>query len=131
MATTKARDSHKKMLKRLVSEYGEIFSGSRQAIYAYFDDAHMACNKKLSSMLGYASPKEWAAVMEPFPLAFVAEGSRRALIGAYRDAMEHQVGSKIELEWVRKDGGKVKSNVILVPVSFEGHLFALHFVGKK
>jgi len=50
------------------------------------------------------------------------------LVSTYQNAMNNFVGSSIEVEWKKKTGGKVKTRVILVPFSFNGHLFALHFI---
>jgi len=41
------------------------------------------------------------------------------------------IGSTIDLTWKKKSGGTVDSTVILVPVAYDGHLFALHFLSPK
>ena len=79
-------------------------------------------------MLGYPSPEAWAEVRESFPVAFVAPGSRQALVSAYVDAIEAGVGSMLPVTWVTASGEPVDSTVILVPFPFRGHLLALHFV---
>jgi hypothetical protein len=38
------------------------------------------------------------------------------------------VGSTIEVTWKKNNGQTVDTNVILVPVAYDGHLFALHFL---
>jgi len=43
-------------------------------------------------------------------------------------AMERMVASTIKISWKKKAGGTVETIVILVPIEFEGHLLALHFV---
>jgi len=74
-----------------------IFESSKQAIYIYLDDTHKVCNNKLSSMLGYKSPEEWANVNKSFPTAFVAEESRMTLINyiAFRLNIEKKDPSEI------------------------------------
>ena len=107
-----------------------LFDRSAQAIYAYLDDVHKACNEKFATLLGYQSPEEWAGVRGSFPALFVARRSQEALVSTYQNAMENLIASSIEIEWKQKDGGTVTTNVVLVPIIFQGHLFALHFVSS-
>lgn len=37
----------------------------------------------------------------------------------------------INVTWQRKSGGTVDTKVILVFISYEGHLFALHFISPS
>ena len=59
---------------------------------------------------------------------FVAEKSQETLVTNYRKAMDKMVGSTFPITWRKKSGGTVDTTVILVPISYEGHLFALHFI---
>ena len=96
-------------------------------MYLYLDDTHKACNSKFAALLGYKSPKEWAEVkgaLEPF----VAEKSQETLSSTYWNAMNKMIASKIPVTWKKKNGGTVDTNVILVPMAYAGHLFAVHFV---
>lgn len=68
---------------------------------------------------------------EPFPMAFVTPRSRRTLISAYQDAIERFVGSAIDVTWQTKTGGTVDTRVILVPVIYEDHVFALHYISPR
>jgi len=61
----------------------------------------------------------------------VEDESMKSLTTAYQDAMTRMVGSTINVTWRKKSGGKVDSSVILVPVAYNGHLFALHFISAK
>ena len=108
-----------------------VLNSSEQGVYIYFDDTHKVCNKKFSSMLGYKSPEEWAKINKNIPAVFVAEKSLMTLIKTYRRAMEKCVGSNIKVTWKKKSGGVVNTNVILVPIAYENHLMALHFVSKS
>ena len=98
----KQNKENEKLIADLQAQYSEILASSEQAIYFYLDDAHKLCNEKFASMLGYASPQEWQAVTESFPMAFVAEGSREALVGAYQNAMQKHVGSQTAVTWAKK-----------------------------
>ncbi len=121
---------HHELIDAVAGEYEELFGHSTQAMYIYFDDEHKVCNKKFATLLGYTSPEEWADVHENFPEVFVAKKSQETLVSAYQEAMEHGVGSTNSIVWKKKDGKDVSTTVILVPIVYDGHLFALHFVTK-
>jgi carbohydrate-binding DOMON domain-containing protein len=105
-----------------------IFEKSDQSIYIYLDDIHKVCNARFASLLGYSSPDEWANVQENFPDAFVSRESQRTLVGAYQNAVQNFVGSTNSVTWKTKTGKPVKTTTILVPIIFEGHGMALHFI---
>lgn len=122
---------HEAMVSGLYKQMKAVFENSEQAMYLYLDDVHKVCNKRFSDLLGYDSPKAWAAVDEPFPTAFVAAKSRRTLVSAYQDAIERFIGATIDVAWQTKSGRTVDSQVILVPVAYEGHVLALHFISPR
>ena len=63
-----------------------------------------------------------------FPALFVDASSQDTLIAAFQKAMNSLTASTINVQWTKKSGGTVDTTVILVPISYKGHLFALHFV---
>lgn len=119
---------HKDLMKEIAEEYSQIFENSKQDMYIYLDDDHKVCNAKFAECLGYASPEEWAGVTGSFPMVFVAEESQEALVDAYQKAMEESAGSQVKVTWKKKNGETMPSTVIIVPISYNGHLFALHFI---
>ena len=124
-----AEEHHEELVKGLYDQMKMIFDSSEQPVLVYLDDNHKACNSKFAAMLGYKSPQEWAniqGVLDPY----VAEKSHDALQTAYWDSMKKMIGSTIQVTWKKKGGGTVDSAVILVPMAFQGHLFAVHFVSK-
>jgi hypothetical protein len=78
-------------------------------------------------MLGFKSPQEWAEIQGVLEVS-VAEKSRETLMTAYWDAMKKKTASTTQITWMKKGGGTFDSTVILVPMFFDGHLFAVHFV---
>jgi hypothetical protein len=104
-----------------------VLEGSEQPIFIYLDDNHKACNNKFSAMLGFKSPQEWAAI-EGFLEPYVAEKSQDTLKNAYWTAMKKMVASTSQITFVKKDGKQVNTTLVLVPMPFQGHLFAVHFV---
>ena len=59
---------------------------------------------------------------------FVAAKSKDIVSSAYWDAINKMIGSTVKVTWKKKDGGTINSTVILVPMVYNGHLFAIHFV---
>jgi PAS domain-containing protein len=104
-----------------------ILDSSQQAVYIYLDNIHKVCNSKFATLLGYRSPEEWAKVEVAFE-EFVDRGSQEILVTAYNQAMEELIPSSIKVTWKKKTGGTVATSVMLIPIAYDDHLFALHFV---
>ncbi len=124
-------EHHEHLIADIGKEYAEILGNSEQGIYIYLDDTHKLCNEKFAKLLGYSSADEWAKSEGSFTDLFVDEQSQQNLVSAYQKAMEKLAGSQIDVNWKKKDGGSVKTEIILVPVSFGGEVFALHFVTSE
>lgn len=120
---------HEDLIKGLREEYEDLLENSEQGIYIYFDDNHKICNEKFAKMLGYSSAEEWEKPAE-FVETYVAGKSGDDLVSAFQSAMEQGVATSLEITWKKKDGGELPTKVILVPISFDGHLFALHFISS-
>ncbi len=123
--------NHDELMQAIAKEYKEILENSDQGVYVYLDDSSKLCNKKFAQLLGYDSTDEWAKIDESFPDAFVAPQSQETLISSFQDAMEKSVASMNTITWKKKDGSTVDTTVILVPMSFEGHILAFHFVSSN
>ena len=121
---------HSELVSGFFKDQKQIFDSSEQGIYAFLDDDCRVCNNKFSSILGYDSSEEWTKVdvQGSFPSVFVDEMSQQLLITAYQNAMEKMVGSTFNVAWKKKMGGTVDTTVTLVPIVYQGHLFALHFI---
>jgi len=130
MAKAKQSEGHhEELMGGFLDQLRVVFDSSQQPMYLYLDDAHKACNQKLASLLGYGTPREWARVDDFSDL--VAEKNMTGLVSAYQAAMDRKIGSTVEVTWRTKSGGTVNTTVILVPVAYKEHLFALHFVSPK
>lgn len=123
-------EHHAELVSGFVAEQKAIFDSSGQSIYAFLDDDCRVCNHKFATLLGYSSPDEWfkVNVQGSFPSAFVDDKSQQTLVTAYQNAMEDMVATRVKVTWKKKSGGTVDTTVILVPISYKGHVFALHFV---
>ncbi len=124
---TSEQKHHEELVSGFYNQLKEIFDSSEQAIYLYLDDNHKVCNKKFAQMQGFSSPEEWAKVDNPLEVG-VAKSSQDAVVSAYKNAMEKLIASKINVKLKRKNGDAFDASVIMVPVAYQGHLFALHFI---
>ena len=128
--TNTPEEHHEELVKGFHDQLKQIFDSSEQAIYLYLDDSHKACNKKFAEMQGYNSPDEWAKVENPLEVG-VDKMSQDTVVSAYRNATEKFVASKIEVKLKKKAGGIFDASIIMVPIAYQGHMFALHFISEK
>ena len=124
-------EHHEKLVSGVYEEMKTIFESSEQPVFIYLDDNHWVPNKKFLSFLGYKSFEEITALKKPFLEALVDEKSQETVASTYERATTKMVGSTIRVVWKKKSGEKVNSTMILVPVAYRGHLFALHFISPK
>jgi hypothetical protein len=122
-----AEAHHEELVKGLYEQMKPILDRSEQPIYMYLDDNHKVCNLKFATMLGYKSPEEWAAI-DGFLDIFVIEKSRETLSTAYWNAVNKMDASTIQLTFINKEKGPIETTMILVPIFFKGHVFAVQFV---
>jgi len=125
------QSSHGDVIKGVREHLADIFEKSDQSIYIYLDDINKVCNERFASLLGYATPKEWAAVRQNFPEAFVSPKDRQRLVSAYQDAVDKLVGSTISISWKKKGGNEIYSTTILGPLTLSGNNMALHFISPS
>src|SRR4030042_5238573 len=97
------QEHHEELVKGFYSQLKQIFDSSEQAIYLYLDDVHKVCNEKFATLLGYASPKEWAKVENMLETNF-DKSSEQAMVAAYRDVMDKLVATKIEVKTKTNSG---------------------------
>jgi len=121
---------HQELMAGISRQMKPILDDSQQAVYIYLDDIHKVCNEKFASLLGYRSAEEWAKVEDPFPQVFVDRSSQEVLVNAYRQAMEKLTSSSINVTWKKKSAGTVDTQVVLVPIAYNDHLFALHYISQ-
>jgi PAS domain-containing protein len=121
------RELHEALISGISKQMKSILDSSQQAVYIYLDNIHKVCNGKFATLLGYRSPEEWAKVEDAFEV-FVDKGSQETLATAYNRAMEKLIPANIKVTWKKKSGGSVDTTVVLVPIAYDDHLFALHFI---
>ncbi len=119
--------SHDEAIRGAAEQMREILDGSEQAIYIYLDDTHKVCNEAFASLLGYGSPEEWGRIEDPLA-AGVAEKSQRAMLGALQKVKDRKAGSAFRATLKRRNGKAVETDLIMVPMAYEGHIMAVHFI---
>ena len=120
---------HLHLVKELAQLLEPVFSNSPQGVYLYLDDEHKTCNQKFADMLGYSTIAEW--VDNQYPISDVLEEDQEKGIKAYYDASRKFKASTVSGTWVKKDGEKIKAETTLVPISYKGEVFVLHFISHK
>jgi PAS domain-containing protein len=118
---------HEQLIQGISEQLKGILDSSEQAIYIYLDDIHKVCNQKFATLLGYRSPGEWNKVEGPFE-TFVDRRSQATLVANYNRAIDKMTASCFKVVWKKKNGGTVDTNVILAPIAYGDHLFAIHFI---
>ena len=119
---------HAEILAGLSKELTPILEYSDDGVYLYLDDHHVVANAKFVKMLGFKTQKEMMGL--DFLHRLVDAKSQKVLVEAFWKAVKRMTGSKITVVWKKKGKGIVKTQVILVPITYKGHAFALHFVSK-
>ena len=123
------KQHHEELVKGISEQLKPILEKSAQAIYVYLDDTHKVCNKKFAELLGYKNASDWSEI--DAPLSDVLEEDQETVITAYKNAMDKMAASDIEIRVKNVKTGKViKIKMILVPIAYNSHLFAMHFISK-
>ena len=122
-------EHHEHLVKEIAEQFEPVLSKSPQGIYIYLDDEHKICNKKFADMLGYKSIEEW--VSNETPVGDVSEEDQEKVIDAYGEASRNLKASRLSASIVRKDGKKIKADVIMAPITYKGEVFVIHFVSEE
>ncbi len=120
---------HEHLIKEIAEMFAPLFAKSPQAIYLYLDDEHKICNTKFAKLVGYKSVQEW--VENQFPVSDVDEKDRERVIKAYYQASRKLVTQSLTATVVTKTGKKIKTEVIMAPITYRGEVFVLHFISPK
>jgi len=120
---------HESLVEGIAKEQKELLEKSEQGIFIYLDDTHKVCNEKFAAMLGYSSAKEWAET--DAPLADVVQEDQDAVVAAYENTMAKLVASSLAVSVKNvKTKRRIKMQLVLVPIAYAGHLFAIEFFNK-
>lgn len=104
-----------------------IFETSPDGVYVWLDERNKACNERLARMFGYRV-EEWLAI-DDFAHTLIAEESRAAYVRNYQ---HHVLGLRypvtFRFQGRRKDGSTFEAETDMIPLAFDGHVLAYHFV---
>jgi PAS domain S-box-containing protein len=119
--------SHSTMLAELAEQYEPLMEHSPDGVYLWLDEVHKICNARLAALFGY-SVEEWQAQV-PFLDSFVAEADQERFSSNYY-ASVHDLTSPIRFRFraVRADGSEFLAETDMIPITYDGHAIALHFV---
>jgi PAS domain S-box-containing protein len=118
---------HELVLNGLLEQFMPVFSHSADGVYLYLDDNHKVCNKRMADMFGL-TVAEWSQAPS-FLERFVAPEDRETFASNYRDhvaALNRPVTFRFHA--VRKNGETFLAETEMIPVSWNGHPIAYHFV---
>ena len=124
------QDHHAEVIKGLKKQMKILLVEGEEPVYFYLDDSHKFCNKLFADLLGYKTAKAWADTEAP--LSDVIDKDQQTVIDAYMKASEHGIASSIDVSMKNiKTGEIIKTNMILAPIIYEGHIFTIHYVRQK
>jgi PAS domain S-box-containing protein len=118
------------LFQQFAEEFRAIMEQSPDGVYLWLDETHKVCNERLARLFGY-TVEEWCATA-PFLDNFVAEADRDLYAWNYH----HRVAAlaypvTFRFQGRRKDGSVFAAETDMVPVSWQGHAVAYHFVRQR
>jgi PAS domain S-box-containing protein len=115
------------VLREMTEQFGPLFEHSPVGVYLYVDDHHKICNEKMARMHGM-TVEEWQNT-PTFLNDFIAAEDRQMYAGNYREhvaALKHPV--TFRFRGLRKDGSTFVAETDMIPLCWNGHPVAYHFV---
>lgn len=128
LLTQKQQDvEHERILQAMLGQFKPVFEQSPDGVYLYLDDRHKICNERLAAMFGLTT-EEWSAVPS-FLTGFVAREDQDMVARNYQQhvaALTRPVTFRFHAR--RKDGSAFTAETEMIPMSWDGHPVAYHFV---
>jgi hypothetical protein len=124
-----AQEHHEELIKGISEQLAPILRKSKQAVYISLDDTLKVCNEKFAKLLGYRSAKDWAAIH--MPLSDIDEASRDGVVAAHENATDKFIASSLDIALRNVKTNKlIRARMIIVPMVYRGHVFAIHFLSE-
>lgn len=124
----KHEDYNQLLLSGLYNQMRNILDSSGQPVFIYLDDNHKVCNQRFAEFLGYDSSQDWSKIPGFLEVFVDDEASKNAFMTAYWSAINNMNASSVQLTLRRKDNSKVKATMIILPMTYEGHILSVHFI---
>src|SRR5436190_2150385 len=119
--------THSDIMQGLQEQFAPLFEESTDGVYLWLDETNAICNEKLARMFGY-TVAEWQSAV-PFLESFVAEDDRKIFSMNYHNCvarLAHPV--TFRFRGLRKDGTTFAAETDMIPLVYQGHPVAYHFV---
>jgi PAS domain S-box-containing protein len=120
-------EQHAQALREMAEQFGPLFEHSLVGVYLYVDDHHKICNEKMARMHGM-TVEEWQNT-PTFLNDFIVAEDRQMYASNYREhvaALKHPV--TFRFRGLRKDGSTFAAETDMIPLCWNGHPVAYHFV---
>lgn len=127
LARKRMDKEHEKVLNELLEQFTPVFLHSPDGVYLYLDDNHKICNKRMADMFGM-TVEEWSKLPN-FLEGFVAPQDREMVASNYQKhvgALTRPVTFRFNA--IRKNGETFTAETEMIPISWNGHPIAYHFV---
>jgi len=127
IARKRQNKEHEQVLSELLKQFTPVFLHSPDGVYLYLDDSHKICNKQMADMFGL-TVEEWSKVPN-FLEGFVAPQDRELFSLNYQrhvGALARPVTFRFNA--IRKNGEAFIAETEMIPISWNGHPIAYHFV---
>jgi len=122
-----AANTHETLIGELAAHFQPILEHSPQGVYLWLDEAHKICNEQLAKLFGY-TVQEWRAV-PAFLEGFVAPQDRQRFSENYAQVVSELTAPiTFRFRAVRKDGSTFLAETDMIPLVYQGHAVAYHFV---
>ena len=120
-------EEHEQILRELEEQFGPLFEQSPVGVYLYVTDVYKICNERMAQMHGM-TVEEWRNA-PTFLNDFIAEEDRQMYARNYR---HHVAGLRHPITFrfhgLRKDGSTFAAETDMIPLCWNGHAVAYHFV---
>jgi len=120
-------EEHERILREMAGHFGPLFESSPFGVYLYVDDTHKICNERMARMHGM-TVEEWQNT-PTFLSDFIFDEDREMYARNYQ---HHVAGLKhlvtFRFRGLRKDGSTFTAETDMIPLCWNGHAVAYHFV---
>jgi PAS domain S-box-containing protein len=120
-------NTHEDVLNALEANFRPILDRSPQGVYLWLDETHKLCNERLARMFGY-TVAEWRAVPAFLEYFVTPEDRERFSDNFYRSVHELTAPITFRFRALRKDGSTFLAETDMIPIVYQSHQIAYHFV---
>jgi PAS domain S-box-containing protein len=120
-------NTHEDVIAGLQANFQPVLDHSPQGVYLWLDERHKICNERMAQMFGY-TVAEWRAI-PTFLEHFVApEDRNRFSENFHQSVFELTAPITFRFRAVRKDGSTFLAETDMIPITYQSHQIAYHFV---